>query len=110
MKTEEEIKQQIKDSKYSPTNDPLMARSIRKYNPNMSTYTNNDPGRVRTTDSRTKMFVFDFKSPGNLASDDKKRQSFLLNMNQSRKMNALNKTDIALPNIENQVKYLKQWL
>lgn len=81
MKTEEEIRQQIKDSKYSPSNDPLMARSIRKYNPNNSTYTNAGSGknfamifligRVHTTDNRSSQmgrFNFQFKSPLNDAT------------------------------------------
>ena len=102
VKTEEEIKQQIRDSKYSPSSDPLMARSIRKYNPKISTYKNNPgSGRVHTTDSRlSKMvtgnkFAFDFKSPLHGKPDDGKRQTslFLINkQSQSRQVNPLNKT------------------
>lgn len=112
MKTEEEIRQQIRDSKYSPTSDPLMARSMRKYNPNISTY-NAGSGRVHTTDGRlsklaTGKQAFDFKSPlhSNLPSTDKKRQTslFLISKHhQSRQVNPLNKTvaeeQVELPTI-----------
>ena len=36
IKTEEEIKQQIKTSGYNPGQDPLMGRIQRKYNPQIS--------------------------------------------------------------------------
>ena len=37
MKTEEDIKSQIKNSKYDPKKDPLMGRLFRKYDQSKST-------------------------------------------------------------------------
>ncbi len=42
LKTQEELAQQIKDSLYQPSADPLMARASKRYNP-----------RANTTDSRS---------------------------------------------------------
>lgn len=77
-KTEEEIKQMIKESNYQPNADPLMNRITRKYNPQVSIYSVSSRPRLHTVDSRTSKNInskilrpFEFQSPQKIVNTNR---------------------------------------